>query len=148
MKGAREYCNLIQKAYHSKIGGLEVISTPGYGTGYKHKNLVFVLSEHARGKTFKIRVYQTVNIQDANRDDHLEVYGVIDGNPGWTESYGWLVEGPWKDYVYKYFDELREKLDGLDKKHKMQMERDKEKSDAERVAKIKQFDSDFRFING
>lgn len=29
----------------------------------------------------------------------VEVYGIISGNPGWTEEYGWLRKGPWvKDF--------------------------------------------------
>jgi len=27
----------------------------------------------------------------------VEVYGVIGGNPGWTERYGWIHKGKWVD---------------------------------------------------
>ena len=78
MNGAREYCKLFpQKQRLGKSGRLFVV--PG---------------SHARGNTFRIYVLPN-NVSDHNHPDAVEVYGVIGGNPGWSESYGWLHQGPW-----------------------------------------------------
>ena len=84
MKGAREYARLFETGQY---GRLYIVS------GY-----------HARGKTFHIFVLPDGEKAIPNgpnspplNDDAVEVYGIIDGNPGWTESYGWLHQGRWQD---------------------------------------------------
>ena len=83
MKGAREYARLFK--------------TGQYG------QLYIVSSSHARGDTFRIQALLKGVIAIPNGTGNLclngsavEVYGVVSGNPGWTESYGWLHEGRWK----------------------------------------------------
>jgi len=84
VKGAREYARLFETGQY---GRLYIVS------GY-----------HARGKTFHIFVLPDGEKAIPNgpnspplNDDAVEVYGIIDGNPGWTESYGWLHQGRWQD---------------------------------------------------
>lgn len=71
MKGAREYAELL-------------------GTGTFEK-LSYESNSHARGRTFHIWII------DADGNRGVEVYGIVSGNPGWTEEYGWLHSGGWVD---------------------------------------------------
>ena len=83
MKGAREYANLFE--------------TGQYG------RLYIVSHYHARGKTFRIYVLPEGELAIPNgpgpclNSDAVEVYGIINGYSGWTESYGWIHEGKWQD---------------------------------------------------
>lgn len=88
MNGAREYASLFQ--------------TGQYG------RLYFEVGSHARGKTFHIYVLPgDVEITDTRQFNNIrnsqvvEVYGVTGGQPGWTESYGWLYVGPWQQEFQK-----------------------------------------------
>lgn len=74
MKGAREYSLLFE--------------TGQYG------RLYITSGSHARGKTFHIQVLPKDELAIPNGDnnaclneDAVEVYGIIGGNPGWTEYY-------------------------------------------------------------
>ena len=69
MNGAREYASLFRSGQYGKLR-LEVGS-------------------HARGSTFSIYV--------GSGDKEVEVYGMTGGHRGWTESYGWLKNGPWQE---------------------------------------------------
>ena len=54
---------------------------------------------HARGKTFQSWVLPADVLctgSPRSLGDAVEVYGIVSGNPGWTESYGWLHKGPWE----------------------------------------------------
>lgn len=83
MRGAREYADL-------------------FGTS-QHGRLYIVSGYHARGKTFRIFVLPEGEKAIPNgphnaplNKDAVEVYGIIGGHPGWTESYGWLHKGKWQ----------------------------------------------------
>ncbi len=67
MKGAKEYAKLFKSGQYGK---LHIVS-----------------SAHARGSTFHIYI--------GYKGEMAEVYGIIGGNPGWSESYGWLHKGKW-----------------------------------------------------
>lgn len=63
---------------------------------------------HARGKTFHIYVLPVdMQITDPRQFNNIrnsqavEVYGITGGQPGWTESYGWLHIGPWQQEFQK-----------------------------------------------
>lgn len=81
MKGADEYARLFDK---EQVGRLYALA-----------------GSHARGLTFHLYVLEDgYNVErgmypDKNRS--VEVFGVTGGNPGWTETYGWLKDGPWQD---------------------------------------------------
>jgi len=84
MQGAREYSELFSTG---QIDRLYIVS------GY-----------HARGKTFRIYVLPEDEKAIPNsrfnpplNKDAVEVYGIIGGQPGWTETYGWLHEGKWQE---------------------------------------------------
>jgi len=83
MQGAREYASLFQTGQHGR--------------------LYLVSGEHARGKTFRIfvlpegePVMHNVTHNPPLNKDAVEVYGILGGQPGWTECYGWLRVGKWQ----------------------------------------------------
>ncbi len=83
MRGAREYADLIP-------------------TG-QYKRLYISSHYHARGKTFRIYVLPEGEVAVPNgpnaplNKNAVEVYGITGGQPGWTETYGWLHQGKWVD---------------------------------------------------
>lgn len=85
MRGAREYCSLFKNA--EQIGRLYILP-----------------SHHARGRTFRVfvlpenePVIENGGVNPPLNADAVEVYGIVSGNPGWTEEYGWLHTGRWQD---------------------------------------------------
>lgn len=82
MKGADEYAALF--------------TTGQYG------RLWITSGRHARGATFRIYVLPA-NVEAKSNgpnnppicDNYVEVYGITGGQPGHTETYGWLRDGPW-----------------------------------------------------
>lgn len=82
MKGADRYYNLFGKS--QQLG-----------------RLFLQLSKHARGKCFEIFVLPDgVTVDRPNIEgigSAVVVYGVVRGQRGWTEEYGWIHEGKWKD---------------------------------------------------
>lgn len=101
MKGADKYTAVFKEAV--QIGCLYIL--PHY---------------HARGDTFRIyvlpegvEVIENGGTNPPLNDNFVEVYGVISGQLGWTEEYGWLHTGKWIDDFEKiYMDKVaaREKL--------------------------------------
>ena len=86
MKGAYEYCHLFPKM--EQFG-----------------RLIVWPKSNARGKTFHIYVVPK-NFKAASNgwcpspENDVEVYGVIGGNSGHSEEYGWVHHGPWeKDFA-------------------------------------------------
>lgn len=79
MQGAREYATMFSSGQHGR--------------------LYLVRGEHARGKTFQIWVLPSAEPVDGmpwTVKDAVEVYGITGGQPGWTETYGWLHRGKWE----------------------------------------------------
>ena len=78
MNGAREYAGIFQTGQYGK--------------------LYLVCGNHARGRTFHIYVMpsETKHIgMPCTCKEAVEVYGIVSGQPGWTETYGWLHRGKW-----------------------------------------------------
>ncbi len=84
MRGAKEYAMMFE--------------TGQYG------RLYLVSGSHARGRTFHIFVLPAgveaipngTSSPPLNKDA-VEVYGITEGHPGWTEIYGWLHDGKWQE---------------------------------------------------
>lgn len=83
MKGARRYANLFKTGQYGK--------------------LYLTSGSHARGRTFTIQVLPEgvkakPNGSNNNciNSDAVEVYGMVSGQRGWTETYGWLHDGKWQ----------------------------------------------------
>lgn len=85
MVGAREYAQLFRHTV--QIG-----------------RLYLVVGRHARGYEFRIYVLPEGEKAIPNgphnpplNRDAVCVYGITGGQPGWTETYGWLHRGPWEE---------------------------------------------------
>jgi len=80
MQGAREYANL-------------------FGDQEQHGRLCICSGSHARGRTLHIWVLPPSDLLERLSPwaipGAVEVYGVVSGQPGWTETYGWLHRGKW-----------------------------------------------------
>lgn len=79
MQGAHEYATIFSSGQHGR--------------------LYLVAGQHARGKTFHIWVLPTaepVACMPWSVPGAVEVYGITGGQPGWTETYGWLHRGKWE----------------------------------------------------
>ena len=97
MKGADEYYDLF-RGESEQIG-----------------RLYFQLHTHARGKCFEVFLLPKGVDREADKGKlyggyppMVELYGVISGQRGWTECYGWLREGPWVEDFDKIMDLKRE----------------------------------------
>jgi uncharacterized protein (DUF1015 family) len=84
MKGASEYAMLF--------------STGQYG------KLYITSGHHARGTTFRIQILPegeeakyNGSVNTCLNSNAVEVYGIISGNAGWTEEYGWIHKGKWQE---------------------------------------------------
>ena len=84
MNGARRYASLFQTG---QVGRLYLVS-----------------GSHARGRTFHIYVLPEGAEAKPNGANNaplnsgaVEVYGITGGQPGWTETYGWLHTGRWQE---------------------------------------------------
>lgn len=101
MNGARKFADMFQTG---QIGRLYLVS-----------------GSHARGRTFHIYVLpegvepKPNGSQNAPLNaDAVEVYGIIGGQPGWTESYGWLYKGQWQEDFAKLVIARRAELAAAD----------------------------------
>ena len=80
--------------------------------------MYFLPGIHARGKTFQIFILPDIdghpekvvpngsNNPPLNRNA-IEVYGIVSGQPGWTESYGWLYRGVWEQDIQEIYARLK-----------------------------------------
>ncbi len=111
MEGARQFSGLFK--------------TGQYG------RLYIVSGGHARGSTFHI--YVLPKDEEAIRNgwnngpgnkNAVEVYGIIDGQPGWTESYGWLHAGNWQNDFRKLVERRRKEIE--DAKNSLEINKSKE----------------------
>ena len=114
MQGARKYAEMFSSGQHGR--------------------LYLVSGQHARGRTFHIWVLPSAEpvagmpwlVKDA-----VEVYGITSGQPGWTETYGWLHKGRWE----QDFDELVQIR--LAEIAADVMQREQEKAGAEAVERLR-----------
>jgi len=88
MQGANEYAMLF--------------STGLYG------QLYIISGSHARGKRFHIYVVPPGTTEHTFKwADSVEVYGVVSGQPGWSEIYGWKHEGKWVEDFKKLVEKRK-----------------------------------------
>lgn len=114
MKGAREYAMMFKTGQHGK--------------------LFLVSGSHARGETFHIWVLPTdepIKGKPWTVKDAVEVYGITGGQPGWTETYGWLHKGKWQTDFYNLFEVRKQEIE-QEKLERLRDQDEKEKSAAER----------------
>ena len=82
MQGAREFATL-------------------FADNKKRGRLCPIAGSHARGKTFHLYIVPEgfvvpTGMHPAGVPGAVEVYGITGGQPGWTETYGWLHRGKWE----------------------------------------------------
>lgn len=118
MQGAREYAVLFESGQYGR--------------------LYIASGSHARGRTFRIFVLPegAVTTEKNNWNaprvpDIVEVFGIVSGQPGWTETYGWLHKGPWVDDFMALVEKRREQIAW----EKEQREAMQSRQEAERVAR-------------
>ena len=119
MKGATKYARLFKTGQYGK--------------------LYITSGSHARGETFEIQVLPQGEKAKPNGEcnkclnsDAIEVYGVVSGNPGWTEEYGWIHKGKWQED----FEALvlhKEMEEEIQKKLQVHLKRAKEQKERERT---------------
>lgn len=93
MQGAREYAKMFRSGQHGR--------------------LYLVAGEHARGRIFHIFVLPTdaaIPGSPWSEKDSIEVYGITGGQPGWTETYGWLHRGKWEQDFAALVDARRDEI--------------------------------------
>ena len=135
MNGARENYNIISEAARLKIGYLRKLNRDdAWYIGsevYINGNIIYGLSNHARGKCFHIylaeNTYDLTDKEIVSRDNCLEVYGVLGGQNGWTEYYGWKHTGNWVEPITDYLNSLKSKIT----LHYEKIEEDKRLKEAE-----------------
>jgi len=122
MKGADEYASLFKTGQYGK--------------------LYLTRGSHARGPTFHIHVLPADEKAIVNgpsnpciNRDAVEVYGIIGGNPGWTETYGWLHEGSWQEDFYKLVEEKKQEIERLNKEQ-LTIKQTKEDTEKNRIKKL------------
>lgn len=119
MRGAREYAELFKAEQHGRLYLL-----PG---------------SHARGRTFHIWVLpadRAVTNEDPWRvPGAVEVYGILGGQPGWTEYYGWLHRGKWEDDFAKIVATRKAVLQSRHEQEQIALEH-RAQEERSRVAKL------------
>jgi hypothetical protein len=122
MIGADKYYDLVV------VGQGEGIFKLVDGARYKKGNFIFEIGSHARGKTFRAYIVG----DDFNKDtcfysynSKLEIYGIIGGQSGWTERYGWLVDEP---IFHKRFDGIMAELENIKEERRLRRETAKAKA--------------------
>lgn len=124
MIGAREYSKYFKTGQYGK--------------------LYVVSGSHARGKTFNIYVLPDGVKAKSNGPNNaplnngsVKVYGVVSGNIGWTESYGWLHKGKWvEDFnnLYKTARAEKERQSKEFEEKKLEKVEDKNKKDIDMLS--------------
>ncbi len=98
MKGADKYCEVFKKA--EQIGRLYILpSSRVHGDTFR----IYVLPENVDA------IKNGRHNPPANRDT-VEVYGVICGQQGWSEEYGWLHIGKWIEDFEAIYEERKEAI--------------------------------------
>lgn len=143
MNGARERVILLNQGI--ALGIVKKIN--GYGI-YRFNNLIFNISYHARGTTLHIYVVDNdfdeslVKYTCLNQND-LEVFGITGGQPGWTETYGWLHKGKWIDSFNDLLDMIKDRKAEADTKNELRKSEQDKKSKELEQEKIDRFNKLF-----
>ena len=88
----------------------------------RYGDLYVQIDRHARGKTLHVFVLSEHFNESADApqfsQDAVEVYGIICGQPGWTEQYGWIRKGPWVEDFEALVADAKEAIRIKDEKEK------------------------------
>jgi hypothetical protein len=139
MKGARHYVQTINNA-RALSGEYKK------GRRFIDGKLLIELGQHARGYTLRVSVISreaadrlaTLSPEEDpmtcfNQGDLVEVFGDLgNGQPGWTEEYGWLHEGPWQADFIQYIERCQQQIAAAEEKRR----RESTEAEARRAARV------------
>lgn len=114
MKGATEYARMFRTGQHGK--------------------LFLVSGKHARGETFHIWILPTEDLIEGmpwTVKNAVEVYGITGGQPGWTETYGWLHKGKWQEDFAELVEARKLEIEQI------KAEREKTKDEEDLAARVR-----------
>lgn len=149
MKGADKFYDIISKASNKKLGNLRKLDrTTAWGLGkevYINGNVLYALNDHARGNCFHIYLIEDNALDDKGLvSQAFEVYGVVKGNRGWTEEYGWLRKGSWVIPILKYLLDLEKEIIKYDEVKSEQKKLKRKEKNKEIEIKVDKFNEMFR----
>ncbi|PHE64431.1 hypothetical protein COF68_06230 [Bacillus toyonensis] len=149
MKGATGHYYTIKRAVWNKLGDLRKLNLKygwngGDSEAFIHGNVVFVTSTHARGECFQMFLVEDPHASDERiKNEALEVYGVVSGNPGWTEVYDWIHKGEWVEFIENYLRRLETQLQNISNEQRAIKEDKQETKDNETSSKLDKFNNMF-----
>jgi hypothetical protein len=150
MNGAEDFYNIFQEAYYRNLGDFKELELEygwygGNSKTYIYGNIIFITSSHARGKCFHIFLIENPNQSNEEiKSNAFEVYGVISGNPGWTEQYGWIHKGSWVKAILGYINQLEDEINQYDENKIRIEEKERKNNEKETVIKLEKFDKIFQ----
>ena len=101
MQGAGKYAIPMFSTYNQL--GLEKIFDKDFGSYiYYGNHTAFDFDQHARGRTldiFLVENEEELKEKGLYNCDRVKVYGMVSGQCGWNEKYGWIIEGAWCEYI-------------------------------------------------
>lgn len=148
MNGARKYVEAIEALARAGGYGFEEFedSIKFIRKGF----FVFECDFHARGKTLHIYLLKDMPSLDADEkllrkkvydsEKSLEVYGIISGQHGWSESYGYLVNNEIKQVLSQILIDAMSDYNALTKSREAQASKEKMDELAARCRKEREFE--------
>lgn len=144
MQGAGKYAVPIFSTYE-QLGLEKLYDKSTHGYIYYGNHTVFNFDAHARGKTLDIYLVKNEDVLKENGlyyCDSLKVYGMVSGQCGWTEKYGWIEEGSWCKYINGilekslfFYEQNKKKAEANEKQRKIE-EREKIENRAKEFEKF------------
>ena len=108
------------------------------GTSQQIGRLVCQVYKHARGKCFEILLLPAdvdVDPEQITVKNAVKVYGILSGQPGWTETYGWIHKGKWQEDFDKIIERKKIENKEAEQKHAEELEHKKAEEDS-RINKL------------
>lgn len=144
MQGAGNYAIPIYSTYE-QLGLEKLYDKSTHSCIFYANHVVFDFDEHARGRTLDIYLVEDENVLRENGlfyCDSVKVYGMVSGQPGWTDKYGWIIEGNWCEYINGILEksiELHNQNQLNDEREKQQKKIDERKTLEARAKEFSKF---------
>lgn len=82
-------------------------------------------------------------IDEELKNTAFEVYGIVGGQPGWTEIYSWIHKGNWVDPIEKYLRDLSEEIRLYDEEIEQEKQRKRLKETRKIEDQVEKFNKIF-----
>lgn len=148
MQGARKYVEAIEAL--TRAGGYGFEEFEDSIKFIRKGNFVFDCDFHARGKTLHIYLLKDMPSLDADEyllrkevyssENALEVYGVVSGNLGWTETYGYLVNNEIKQVLSQILIDAMHDYNALKKSREAEASKEEMDKNTAYAKKVKDFE--------